>query len=245
MQSHHAVFNKNKKGNKTKAEGKEIVLILLLVDCGIELIPNQLKDHPAVLKNLKTDDFTTRLLDNALHHSAMKGLTDFDKRGRPDIVHLCLLNAIGSTLNKNGHLRTYMHTLHGDVFKIDPSVRLPRNYNRFKGLMAQLLHDHRIKFEDTELISTVDGSLKSVLQEFQDPFIILFSRKGKLTLNYREIFPKDRVKNVVVVIGGFQKGTFSSDVLGLANNMVSVSEHPLDAWIVVSKVIEHYELFLG
>ncbi len=221
------------------------MLILLLVDCGIELIPNQLMNHPAVLKNLKTDDFATRLLDNALHHSAMKGLTDFDKRGRPDIVHLSLLNALGSTLNKNGHLKIFMHTIQGDIFKIESDVRLPRNYNRFKGLIAQLVQEHRITFENNELISLVDGGLKSFLQAFQDPHIIMLSRQGKIFTDYCDIFPEDRSKNVIAVIGGFQKGTFSSKVQELSNNIVSVSEHPLDAWIVVSKVIEHYELFLG
>ena len=74
-------------------------LTIILAECGIELIPDEIKDHPAVQKNLQKENYASRILDNAIHHNAMKKLNNYEKRGRPDITHICLLNALGSPLN--------------------------------------------------------------------------------------------------------------------------------------------------
>ena len=56
-------------------------LTIILVECGLELIPEEIKKHPAVQKNLRRANISSLLLDNALHHSAMVKLKDFGKRG--------------------------------------------------------------------------------------------------------------------------------------------------------------------
>ena len=68
----------------------------------------------------------------------MKKLEESERRGRPDIVHFALLEALGSPLNKERLLQTYVHTLKNHVITISPETRLPRNYDRFVGLMEQL-----------------------------------------------------------------------------------------------------------
>ena len=57
-----------------------------------------------------------------------KKLNNWRKRGRPDIVHLCLLEALESPLNKNKILSVYVHTYDNKIIYINPEVRLPRNY---------------------------------------------------------------------------------------------------------------------
>jgi len=86
-------------------------LIIILVECGIELIPKEIRNHSAIRKNLLSHTYSSQILDTALHHSAMKNLRNSEKRGRPDITHLCLLNALGSILNKTGNLSLYIHTV--------------------------------------------------------------------------------------------------------------------------------------
>ena len=92
-------------------------LILILVECGLEIIPRQIRNHSSVKKNRTNKIYSSQLLDNALHHSAMKNLKNSIKRGRPDIVHLCLLNALGSPLNKSSNLKLYIHTIKNKIFK--------------------------------------------------------------------------------------------------------------------------------
>ncbi|MFX0072698.1 MAG: 16S rRNA methyltransferase [Candidatus Hermodarchaeota archaeon] len=213
-------------------------LILILAECGVELIPKQIRNHPSVKKNLTNKLYASQLLDNSLHHSAMKQLKNFEKRGRPDIVHLCLLNALGSPLNKGGHLKLYMHTNKGKIFHYNSNIRIAKNYNRFKGLMANLLIDGEIK----DFITQFKGSIRELIATFKNPEIFLFSHKGNLKKTYNELFFKDMSKNIVAIIGGFQKGTFSKNILGLSQKLTSISKEHLEAWIVTAKVINYYEI---
>ena len=59
---------------------------------------------------------------------------------RPDITHQCLLMLLDSPLNKAGKLQVYIHTAKNVLIEINPQTRIPRVYNRFAGLMVQLLH---------------------------------------------------------------------------------------------------------
>lgn len=217
-------------------------LILILVECGLEIIPRQIRNHSSVKKNRTNKIYSSQLLDNALHHSAMKNLKNSIKRGRPDIVHLCLLNALGSPLNKSSNLKLYIHTIKNKIFKFNPEIRIAKNFNRFKGLMAKLLIDGDIKYNGTNLIAQFPGNLKILIESFEDPEILLFSSKGKLVKDYINIFTANISKNYIVIIGGFQKSTFSNEVLKLSNDLISISKNSLDASIVVSRIITFYEL---
>ncbi len=217
-------------------------LVLILVETGLELIPNQIRTHPAVKKNINNKLYSSQLLDNAIHHSAMKKLKNFEKRGRPDIAHICILNALGSPLNKSGYLDLFIHTANNKIFNIKSEIRINRNFNRFKGLMAKLLIDGEIKLSNNSSIIPFDGNLKDLTKQFSDAEILLFSSKGKLVKDYSNIFTADISKNYIVIIGGFQKGTFSNEVLKLSNNIISISKNSLDASIVVSRIITFYEL---
>ena len=217
-------------------------LILILVECGIELIPKHIRDHPAVKKNFSSRIYSSQLLDNALHFSAMKNLEKREKRGRPDIIHNCLLNALGSPLNKNGGLKLYIHTINNKIFEFNPEIRIARNYNRFKGLMAKLLIDGSIETENSKLIASFKGSLKDLISKFENSEIYLLSSKGKLINNYKELFADDIAKNYVIIVGGFQKSSFSKDIVNLSENSFSISKHSLDAWVATNRIITYYEL---
>ncbi len=217
-------------------------LIIILVDCGIELIPREIRHHSAVRKNFSSQIYASQLLDNALHHTAMKNLDNPGKRGRPDIAHLCLLNALGSPLNKIGNLSLFIHTINNKIFKFDSDIRIARNYNRFKGLMAKLLIEGSINANGIQLISQREGTLQNLIDKFKNPEIFLFSSKGKLIYDYYK-FIGDTSKPVVAIIGGFQKSKFSQEILNLSNNVISISNYSLDAWVVISKIINYYEFY--
>jgi rRNA small subunit pseudouridine methyltransferase Nep1 len=187
-------------------------------------------------------NYYTQLLDNALHHSAMKNLKNQRKRGRPDIVHLCLLNALGSPLNKIGQLKIFVHTLHDRLFEINPNIRITKNFNRFKGLMAKLLIDNGIKVDGEYLIAPIKKSLKAKLQEIEDAQAIILSEDGHLISSYTDLYKNGLSNDYVLLIGGFQKAHFSDKITSLTANKISLFKESLFAWIVVSRVITFYEI---
>ncbi|MFX0046927.1 MAG: 16S rRNA methyltransferase [Candidatus Hermodarchaeota archaeon] len=217
-------------------------LTIILVECGLELIPEEIKNNPAIQKNIRNKSFPSKLLDNALHHSAMAKLRNVSKRGRPDIVHACLLNALGSPLNKSRHLKLYVHTLDNIIYEINPEIKISRNYDRFKGLMAKLLIEDEIKAENQLLISKIKSNLSELLKSINCEEVILFSSKGELVKNHFELFDQNLIKNYVGIVGCFQKGFFSDEILLLSNKIVSISQYSLDAWVVLSKIIGYYEI---
>lgn len=217
-------------------------LTIFLVECGLELIPKKIRKHPAVRRNLSMKNYSSQLLDNALHHSAMKNLKNKIKRGRPDIVHLCLLNALGSPLNKRGNLRLFIHTSKDRIFEFNPKIRITKNYNRFKGLMAKALIDNGIKVDKEYLITPEKKSLKAKLGEFKDAKKIIMSEKGNLLSSYTDLYPEGTSENYVILIGAFQKANYSPKIFELAKSVISISQESLFAWIVVSRVISFYEI---
>ena len=58
---------------------------------------------------------------------------------RPDITHQCLLTLLDSPLNKAGLLQVYIHTAKGVLIEVNPTVRIPRTFKRFSGLMGMSL----------------------------------------------------------------------------------------------------------
>lgn len=58
---------------------------------------------------------------------------------RPDITHQCLLTLLDSPLNKAGLLQVYVQTAKGVLIEINPSVRIPRTFKRFSGLMGEYM----------------------------------------------------------------------------------------------------------
>jgi rRNA small subunit pseudouridine methyltransferase Nep1 len=220
-------------------------LVLVLVESGLELIPKHIRNHPAVRRNLSSRIYSSQLLDNSLHFSAMKNLKNKEKRGRPDIVHNCLLNALGSPLNKNGNLKIYIHTYHNKIYEFNPEIRIARNYNRFKGLMAKLLIDGIIQTENSKLITHSKGNLNELVTTFKDPEIYILSSKGKLINDFKDLFIEDINKTYIVLIGGFQKSSFSKQIFNISKNLVSISQYPLDAWVVTNRIITYYEISYG
>jgi len=217
-------------------------LTIILAECGLELIPKEIRKHPAIQRNLKRDNFSSQLLDNALHHSAMVKLKDVGKRGRPDITHSCLLNALGSPLNKSGNLKLYIHTLNNKIFEFNPQIKIARNYNRFKGLMAKMLRENEIRIKELLLISQFNGNLRDLVKSFKKKEIVIFSSRGELVKYHLDLFDKDLTKNYIAIIGGFQKGYFAEDTLNLSDKIVSISNYSLDAWVIVNKIVSFYEI---
>ena len=202
---------------------------LILADSELELVPEEIAGHPAVRKH------GSRILDSSLHHSAMKGLKDGYRRGRPDIVHISLLVALESILNREGMLRVYVHTRNDEVIYIKPETRMIKNYDRFKGLMQQLLMKGKIPPDGETLMEVRKENIVKLLEKLPGKRL-LFSTEGK-----RRIMSEVMNENIICIVGGFPHGDFISPVYDLVDEVVSIYSEMLPAWSVVMEAIVAYE----
>ncbi len=219
-------------------------MVLVLADAALELVPKEIWSHPAVRKTASRRGKKPgeMLLDVSLHYHAMRGLADRDKRGRPDIVHLCMLVALSSALNKVGLLRLVVHTFSDVVIRVRSDVRIPRNYNRFVGLMEQLMLEGRVPPGSEDPLMVAERMDFRRLVEVESPSAVVVldeegvplhpRRLGEVIVGYRR---------PVVVVGAFQRGRFREEVVGSADLRACIAGAPLDAWAVVARVISTVE----
>jgi len=171
----------------------------------------------------------------------MKNLKESEKRGRPDIVHFALLEALGSPLNKEGLLQIYVHTINDYVITVNPEARLPRNYNRFIGLIEQLFESGRVPSTGQPLLKLERKTLQKLLHEIKSDYVVAFSRKGSPKTLKEAISKLLHKKRPAVIIGGFPHGHFSETTIRLASEVVCIDPGMLETWTLTSRVIYEYE----
>lgn len=215
-------------------------LILLLAEASVELIPPEAQRHPSVLSYCRRRGKDPRwaLLDSSYHHSAMTGLAEAWKRGRPDILHFSLLEALGSPLNQSGLLETICHTYDGYELRLNPDVRLPRVYERFKGLMEKLYREGEVKAGDgSTLLRMRRASIDEVIRDARPGIVYLLSERGSETTPTeleRVIKGSDRP---LFIVGCFPHGDFSEETARHAEGVISISRRRLEAWVAVSRLL--------
>ena len=219
------------------------LLTLILAEPALETIPKGLWSHPAVRRHSKRRGKTPGLilLDRSYHYSAMKRLRENEKSGRPDIVHFALLEALGSPLNKERLLQVYVHTNNDHVITVNPETRLPRNYNRFIGLMEQLFELGRVPSKGQILFKLERKNLSQLLEETKNDYVMAFSRKGSPEILEETISRLSEKRRPAVIIGGFPHGHFSETTIRLADEVVCIDSDMLETWTLTSRIIYEYE----
>ncbi|MCC6043354.1 MAG: 16S rRNA methyltransferase [Desulfurococcaceae archaeon] len=220
---------------------------LLLLEASLETVPVAIAHHPSVVKTAarRGKKPLEILLDKSLHYHAMKKLPNAEKRGRPDIVHIALLEALESPLNKKGELLVCMYTIEKHAVYIDPSTRIPRSYNRFVGLMEQLFKEGRIPpGSDKPLIYLKTIKLGELIKEIGARGLILLSEK----CDYKPVsFIAEKAirEELAVGVGAFPHGDFDEETTRYADYCYSIYPEPLATHIVVSRVLVAAEKLLG
>ena len=219
----------------------------MLAEAALETVPEDLWSHPAVRRHSKRQRKTPKqlLLDRSLHHSAMRRLDDDLKRGRPDITHFALLEALGSPLNREGLLQTYVHTNKDYTITVNPSARLPRNYNRFIGLIEQLFQQQKVPSDGETLLMLEPKTLQQLLAEAKPDYVLAFSREGKPKTIQDAVSVLESKQRPAVIVGGFPHGNFSETTTKLADEVVCVDSEMLEAWTMTSRAIYEYEQTLS
>ncbi|MCS7108179.1 MAG: 16S rRNA methyltransferase [Sulfolobales archaeon] len=223
------------------------VINVIIAEASLETIPSEVATHPAVISSckLRKKHWSEVLLDTSLHYSAMKRLPNRLKRGRPDIIHTILLEALSSPINLEGHLKIFIHTLNDQVIFVDPVTRIPRNYVRFVGLIEQLFKYGQVPPNDANpLMRIVNLSFINLLRRIDRSKVITLSESGK-HMDCESICRLALSEDLPIVIGGFPHGDFRNDIYECSKYVFSIYGKSLDAWVVVSRILGACERVLG
>ncbi len=221
-----------------------MVLTLVLAESSIELVPNELAGHPAVLSwaHRRHRDPRRLILDQNYHHSAILKLGRSGlRRGRPDIAHFCLLLALGSPLSMGGRLRCTIHTRDNKLIKVNPRARLPRNSDRFVSLLEQLYEEKVVPPVGPPLLSLGAGAVSDVVREDDADFVVALTTQGELKTMTDVANSLASHKRPLLLVGGFPEGHFSKQTLQNANGVYRVDKRRMEAWTIVSRAIYDYE----
>jgi len=222
-------------------------LTLILAESALELVPKKILGHPAVVSYSKKSGKHTNeiLLDRSYHHKAMTDLKDAEKRGRPDIIHMALLEALGTPLNKEGLLKIYVHTIDDHIITVSSKARLPKNYNRFVNLLEQLFKLGRVPESGESLLSIKKEKLKDIIDRIEPSKVIVFSSVGKPN-TLREVCKKiSHEEKPLIIIGGFPHGHLTNESMRAADCVFSIDRNVLEAPVVTSRIIYEYEIAIG
>lgn len=225
------------------------MLNVLFIEAALEVVPRKISNHPSVTRNAKRHGKNPEevLLDRSLHHRAMLDLPEGEKRGRPDIVHFCLLEALGSPLNKLGKLKMMAQNLNDDFIVFAPELRLPRDCNRFESLMEQLFSEKRVPPSDKEkpLMTLVRKSLRNIKEEIKPSRTFALTSHGKAEKLNELCKRLAGERNPLIFLGAYPHGAMRNETLSEADEAVSIHPEALEAWVVTSRLIYEYEKAIG
>ena len=205
---------------------------IVLLESALEIVPEEIRSHPQVVRTarrygLRPDEM---LLDAGIHWKAMRSLENWWRRGRPDIVHLSLLNLLEKRPVLEGLAEVAVHVQDGRVFALAPDVRIPKNYDRFKGLMAQVLRLGRAPPEGRPLIWKASDSLEGYLG---GRGLILLSEDAPQEARPADVLREAAETGMAVGFGAFPRGDFSEGVKALARRAYRIrGGEPLKSWDV-------------
>jgi rRNA small subunit pseudouridine methyltransferase Nep1 len=217
--------------------------VIIVAEAALELVPKEIQRHPSVRKEAmkRGKEKTGLLLDRSLHHSAMLNLENNEKRGRPDLVHIALLQITCAPIFLAGKIEAYLHTVNNEVIQFKTSVRIPKSYFRFQGLMEKVLSYEVGEGWDKNLISIKKMRLSDFVESLRVAKVVGFSRLGKR--KQLEVIADENFAggSSALIIGGFPKGTFSRETESVLAEKYSISKYSLDAHVVCARVLYEFE----
>ncbi len=217
------------------------MISLILTESSFELVPIELRSHPSVILHAQKlgKNPSEILLDNSWHFAAMKGIKDEIKRGRPDLVHLCILEATTIPLYKKNKIKVYIHTIDDKVIYFGDNVNIPKSYHRFEGLMEKLFLEKTIESNGNVLLEIKEKSFLDLIEEIKPSKVVGLSSKGKKHSFENAVL--EIHENCCLIVGGFQKGHFSDTVQSRIDQLISIGDSSFEAHVVVARLLYEYE----
>ncbi|KAJ5306585.1 hypothetical protein N7508_005600, partial [Penicillium antarcticum] len=169
------------------------------------------------------------LLNSDEHIGIMRKMNRDISEARPDITHQCLLTLLDSPVNKAGRLQIFIHTAKGVLIEVNPSVRIPRTFKRFAGLMVQLLHRLSIRSTNSQekLLKVIKNPITDHLPPNCRKVTMSFEAPVVRTRDYLESLNPN--ESVAIFVGAMAKGhddfadTFKDESISISNYSLSAS----------------------
>ncbi|CAI2731980.1 unnamed protein product [Schistosoma spindalis] len=164
---------------------------------------------------------------------------------RPDITHQCLLMLLDSPLNRVGKLQVFIRTRKNVIIEVNPKTRIPRTFDRFCGLMVQLLHKLSIHAEGGNREKLLKVVKNPVTRHFPigAPVITMsFSSKEQIKpIQLAEETQKPNPQSLVIVIGALAHGSVVDNCKEFTQRTVSISNFPLSAAQTCARICTAFE----
>lgn len=223
----------------------------MIAEAAMELVPQILRNHPSVKNHSKRTGRGVNeiFLDISYHHKAMveKNIDQWWKRGRPDIVHFDLVEALSTPLFKQKKLQVYVSTFDNNLVTISQDLRIPKNYYRFERLMIGIFNKQKNKNSPNLIEFQENVNFKDLIEKIVRPDLIIgLSVKGTQSKisDILQNNANDTTKHYCFVIGGFQRGNFSETVSGACDAIYSISPFSLESHVVISRVLYECENYV-
>lgn len=217
------------------------MLTIILADAELEIVPEELWNHPSVIKNAKRRKKKPSeiLLDVSLHQHAIEDPEEAKRRGRPDIVYVVMTLCLDSIANAEGNLTILVHTRNDELIEISPKTRSPKSYNRFVGLVEDLFEKGAVPEGKPLLTLARNMTLKDVLRKVKAKTTICLAPDGEMT-ELTSLFQQSE-EPIACIVGGFPNGDYKSPARELSDRIVSISPYLLKVWTVASNILVNYQ----
>lgn len=198
-------------------------VVVVLECCGLELV----QPRKGAMELLNPDDH--------------KGILAKHKRDiadvRPDITHQCLMTLLDSPLNKAGKLLIYLHTAQNVLIEVHPSLRIPRTFKRFAGLVVELLQRNKIR------AASANTTLMKIVSNPVGKYLPPGSRRFGFSVNGRGVKLRDFVSSLESsestngnLSGGASGGVPVVFAVGAVAHSDPVSEHQFGGEYIEEKI---------
>lgn len=208
----------------------------------MELVPQAFRRHPSCKMVEKRFGFPadSQILDDNFHHQIIANLANAHKRGRPDIVHFALLDITSTPAYLENLVQVIVHTMGNKTIRIKGSVRLPRTYQRFCGVMSKVLSG-KLDAAERQLFEIREHErITELLHSLGASKVVSLSTEGE-SVNLID-FVKDSGKDTAWIIGGFPRGHFSDEVKSHSDRVISISRYSLPGHVVSARLCYAIEL---
>merc|ERR1712187_689484 len=160
---------------------------------------------------------------------------------------------MGSPLNKAGKLLIYLHSSQNVLVEVHPSLRVPRTFKRFAGLMVELLQRQKIR------AAQANETLMKVVSNPVNKYLPPGSRRFGLSVNGRAVKFRDFAAEldsdksgalvpIVFVVGAVAHGDPASEENFGSNYIeekISICPWGLSAACCCSKICNEFEHLWG